>query len=369
MTTFTVNFSVSRKESVARSNVSASSIEKGLTMKLNRKQLLAGGAAAGAFSSIGILRYPGNAAQFTYKLANDQTPTHPMNVQTAEALKRIQEGSGGQIEIRPFPNSALGSDPQMLSQARSGAIELLQVGNNVLGSVIPAAALVSIPFAFTSPKQLMSAANGPLGVYVGAAADKVGLRKFDNGFYGGTFQTQNRLRPINTPADFKGLKIRVPPGPIDVVTFKAFDASPTVITIAEVYTSLQTHLVDGIEVPLPSFQNFKFYEQLKYCSMTNHSGLSYMLFANAEAWQRLPKKLQELLDKEFNAAANAATSMMAEQEVSIESTLTSEGVVFNRPVLDPFRQIIRGSGLYAQWRDQYDPKGWEALEKTTGKLT
>ena len=337
-------------------------------MKTTRKRLLAVGAAAGVWSSIGILRYPGSAAQFSYKLANDQTPTHPMNVATTDAIKRIQEGSGGQMEIRLFPNSALGSDPQMMAQARTGAIELLQLGNNILGSVVPAAALVSIPFAFTSPKQLMASANGPLGAYISGACEKVGLRKFSNGFYGGTFQTQNRIRPINTPADLKGLKIRVPPGPIDVATFKAFEAAPTVITIAEVYTSLQTHLVDGIEVPLPTLQNFKFYEQVKYCSKTNHSGLSYMLFASAAAWQRLPKNLQELLDKEFNAAADAATSSMASQEVSIETTLRSEGIVFNSPDLAPFRQIVRGSGLYAQWREQYDPKGWEAMEKTTGKL-
>jgi len=83
-------------------------------------------ALAGAYASIGILRYPGSAAQFTYKLANDQMPAHPMNVRTAEAAKRILEASGGQLEIRMFPNSVLGSDPQMIAQARSGALELLQ---------------------------------------------------------------------------------------------------------------------------------------------------------------------------------------------------------------------------------------------------
>lgn len=337
-------------------------------MKVSRKRVLAAGAAAGAWASIGILRYPGSAAQFSYKLANDQTPTHPMNVATAEAIKRIQDASGGQIEIHLFPNSALGSDPQMMAQARSGAIELLQLGNNVLGSVVPAAALIGIPFAFSSPQQLMTSANGPLGAYITAACDKVGLRKFDGGFYGGTFQTQNRVRPINVPADFKGLKIRVPPGPVDVATFKAFDASPAVITIGEVYTSLQTRLVDGIEVPLPTLQNFKFYEQVKYCSMTSHSYISYLLLANNAAWQRLPKNLQEILDREFNTAAAAATASMSQQEVGIEEKLRTEGVTFNRPALEPFRQIIRGSGLYAQWRDQYDSKAWQAMEKTTGKL-
>src|ERR1700693_473719 len=145
-------------------------------MRLSRKQLLAGGAAAGAYASIGFLRWPGEAAQFSYKLANDQTITHPMNVYTAEAVKRIQDATNGQVEIRVFANSALGSDPQMISQARSGALEFLQVGNNILGSVIPSASLLGVPFAFSGYKQMVASANGPLGAYIAGAADKVGLR-------------------------------------------------------------------------------------------------------------------------------------------------------------------------------------------------
>jgi tripartite ATP-independent transporter DctP family solute receptor len=337
-------------------------------MTLSRKQLLAMGAGAGAFASVGILRWPGEAAQFTYKLANDQTPTHPMNVLTAEAVKRIQDASGGQLEVKVFPSSVLGSDPQMLAQLRSGALELVQMGNNILGSVIPSAALLSMPFAFKGPQQYQAAANGPLGAYIGTAAAKIGLRKFETSFYGGFFEVQARAKAINVPADLKGLKIRVPPGPIDVGTFKAFEAAPTVISLAEVYTSLQTHLIDAIEVPLPIVRNFKFYEQVKYCSLTHHSGLSYILLANADAFGRLPKNLQEIVDREFNAAAADATKSMASQEISVEKELTTDGVTFNRPALEPFSEVIRTSGLYRQFREQYDPKGWEMLEKTTGKL-
>jgi TRAP-type transport system periplasmic protein len=337
-------------------------------MTLSRQRLLALGAGAGAFASVGILRWPGEAAQYTFKLANDQTPNHPMNVHNVDAIKRIADASGGQLEVKLFPSSILGSDPQMLAQLRSGATEMVQIGANILGSVIPSAALLSMPFAFTSPAQYQTAANGPLGSYIGAAGAKIGLRKFDTSFYGGFFEVQNRLRPITSPADFKGMKLRVPPGPIDVGTFKAFDASPTVITLSEVYTSLQTHLIDGIEVPLPTVRNFKFYEQVKYCSLTHHSGLSYLLFVNADTWQKLPKNLQEILDREFTAAAVAATKSMSSQETSVEAELTADGMIFNRPPLEPFRQVIRNSGLYRTWRDQYDVQGWEMLEKTTGKL-
>jgi tripartite ATP-independent transporter DctP family solute receptor len=337
-------------------------------MTISRARLVRGAAAASAFASIGILRRPASAAQFSFKLASDQVASHPMTTASAAAAKRIADASNGQLEIRLFPNSVLGSDPQMLAQARSGAIELLQIGNNVLGSVIPASALLNIPFAFRTPQEFMRAANGPLGSYVAAASAKVGMRQFPAAFYGGTFQIENSLRPIASPGDLKGLKIRVPPGPLDVATFKAFDASPTVISLAEVYPSLMTHLVDGVEVPLPTLQNFKLYEQTKYCALTNHYGLAYFVLANGDAWQRLPKALQDLVEREFMLAAADASRAFMDQEHTIAATLEREGVTFTHPEAEPFRTIVRSTGLYAQWRTQFDPTGWQELEKTTGPL-
>ena len=291
-----------------------------------------------------------------------------MNVATADAVKRIADASHGQIEVKVFGNSIFGGDQQMLQQLRSGALELMQVGNNVLGGVIPAANLLSVPFAFKSPQQYQSAANGPLGAYIGAAGAAAGIRKFESGFYGGFFEVQNRVRPINVPGR--------PQRPEDPRAGGAArrrhvqgarrvaDGDQPVRSLH----SLQTHLVDGIEVPLPTVRNFKFYEQVKYCSLTHHSGLTYMLFVNADAWNSLPKNLQEILDRELDAAAVAASRSMAAQEASIETELTADGMTFNRPALEPFSQAIRASGLYGQLRDQYDPKGWDVLEKTTGKL-
>ena len=337
-------------------------------MRPSRGRFLTAGAAAGAFASIGILRWPGEAAEFSFKLANDQTPTHPMNVANIDALKRIQDATSGRVEIKLFHSSVLGGDPQMLQQLRSGALEFMQVGNNVLTAIIPAAGQLSMPFAFRTPAQYQAASNGPLGAYIGSLGTALGLRKFDTAFYGGFFEIQNHVRPINVPGDLKGLKIRVPPGPIDVGTFKAFDAAPTVITLGEVYTSLQTHVIDGIEVPLPTVRNFKFYEQVKYCSLTHHSGLAYLLFSNSDTWKKLPKNLQDIVDREFNAAATSGSKSMASQEATIEEELTKDGMTFNRPNLEPFSQVIRASGLYKQLRDQYDPKGFELLEKSAGKL-
>ena len=337
---------------------------------ISRRKLLATGAAAtaGAFAPIGFLRYPAGAAEFSYKLANDQTPTHPMTIAAIAAAKRVQEASAGRLEINVFPASVLGGDPQMLAQARSGALEFLQIGNNVLGNVVPIAALWSIPFAFSSFKQFMASANGPLGAYIAEALLKIDLRSIAS-FYGGAFHMQSRLGPINSPADLKGVKMRVPPGPIDVATFKAFDATPTVISLGEVYTSLQTHIIDAIEVPLPTIENFKFYELVKFCSITSHNHLLYIMVANDAAWNKLPKNLQDIVSREFGAAGTSASTGMFDAETSLEGTLKSQGVAINKPASEPFRKAIGDAGLYKTWRDQYDPQAWKLLETATGRLT
>jgi tripartite ATP-independent transporter DctP family solute receptor len=334
-----------------------------------RRNFVLGSAAAAVAASVGFVRFPGSAAEFTFKLANDQPETHPMTIESIAAAKRVREASGGRLEITVFPSSTLGSDPQMLAQARSGAIELLQTGNNIAANVFPAAALESIPFAFTSHAQLMDAANGELGRYIGNGLATAGLHAIPGAFYGGAFQMQNRVGPIDKPEDLKGLKIRVPPGPIDVATFKAFGASPAVISLAEVYTSLQAHIVDAIEVPLPSLENFKFYEQIKFCSLTHHANLVYLLVANADAWTRLPKKLQRIVEREFAFAATKASGGMLSAESTIVGKLRAQGVSFNTPAPEPFRQAISDAGLYPTWRDQYGADAWAVLERAVGKLT
>ena len=291
-----------------------------------------------------------------------------MTAASIAAAQRIGNAAGGQLQVQVFPASALGDDTQMITQLRTGALELIQMGANITGSVLPVASIESVPFAFTSYAEFARTTSGPLGAYVASAAEKIGLHQLPGLWYGGTFQIENALRPINGPADLRGLKLRVPAGLIDVATFKAFDASPTVINISEAYTALQTHLVDGLEVPLVTVRNFKFYELTKYVSMTSHSYLNYLMYVNPEAWARLPKNLQEILAGEFEKASKTASDSMATLEKSVETTLVAQGMVFNRAPAEPFQKVLRDAKLYAKWRDAYDPQGWALLEKAVGKL-
>ena len=336
-------------------------------MQLSRKKVLAGGASV--FATVAVVRFPGEAAEFNYKLANDQPLNHPMTAQSIEAAAKVLKDSGGQLDIKVFPNSQLGNDTQMLAQVRSGALEFVQMGDNLLANVVPVAALEGIPFAFADDKQFLAAADGPLGAYIRTACSKVGLYQLQKTWLGGSRQMINRVLPINVPDDLKGLKIRVPEGPIDFAVFKAFNAVPTPINISEAYVAMQTHVVDGAESPLTTIENQKFYEVQKYISMTNHIAAGYKMLANVDAWAKLPKNLQTLVENTFNAAAAVASVQLADEiDNKLTAKLRDQGMVFNRPDVAPFRAVLSKAGLYAQWRDAYDPAGWKLLESTTGKL-
>ena len=113
------------------------------------------------------------------------------------------------------------------------------------------------------------------------------------------------MRPISTPADMRGLKIRIQDSPINLALFKALGATPTVTSGAEMYTGLQTHILDGVAVPVVVLETFKLYEVTKYVSYTHHSWNSFTMVANGEAWNRLPKDLQDIVSRNLRNGTRA----------------------------------------------------------------
>jgi tripartite ATP-independent transporter DctP family solute receptor len=336
------------------------------TGRATRRALLAG--AAGATSFV-ILRWPANAAQFTYKLGHDQPVSHPQNVRAVEAAANITKESGGRLTVEVFPNNQLGGDTQMLAQLRSGALELLQIGDNILANVVPSASVAGIPFAYKDYDQLWSTLDGELGRYIHAQIEKAGLHVFDKAWDAGFRQVFTSDHAVNAPADMKGLKLRVPEAPIQLSTFRAFGASPTPINNSELYTALQTHLVDGAEQPLVSIESARYYEVTKYITMTRHQPTPFEMLANGNAWRRLPPDLQEILSRNLNESALRERSDVAHGEVALQAHLKTQGQAIIEPDHAAFQNVIRSAGLYAQWRDTYGAEPFALLEKSVGKLT
>jgi TRAP-type C4-dicarboxylate transport system substrate-binding protein len=151
--------------------------------------------------------------------------------------------------------------------------------------------------------------------------------------------------------------------------FKAFDAAPASINFSEVYSALQTKVVEGQENPLAIISTAKLYEVQKYCSLTNHMWDGFWFLANRRAWAALPADLQAMVAKHINTAAVNERADVAKLNAGLQQDLAAKGLAFNQPTVAPFREKLKSAGFYAEWKGKYGDQAWELLEKAVGKLS
>jgi tripartite ATP-independent transporter DctP family solute receptor len=337
---------------------------------INRRKLLqAGTAAAGGIAALGILTRRGDAAEFTWRYANNNVVQHPMNVRLREAVERIREQSGGRVDIQVFPNSQLGGDTDMLSQLRTGAIQMFNLSGLILSTFVPLASINGIGFAFKDYDQVWGAMDGALGAFIRAAIAKSGLYAFGSMWDNGYRQITSSTHPVNTPDDLKGFKIRVPVSPLWTSMFKGFGAAPASINISEAYSAMQTRIVEGQENPLALIDLYKFYEVQKFVSVTNHMWDGFWTLANGRIWGALPKDLQDIVERNLNAAAKQERDDVRALNASLQGALTQKGMVFNSTDPEKFRTALRTAGFYAEWKEKYGAQAWAVLESQVGALS
>ncbi len=333
---------------------------------LSRRTLLATGAALPLFA-IGTGK--ANAAEFSYKYANNSPVTHPLTIRTTEAMARIKEKTGGRVDIGVFPNSQLGSDTDMLSQLRSGAIEFFTLSGLILSTLVPVASINGIGFAFKDYGQVWPAMDGALGAHVRAEIAKRGLYAFAKQYDNGYRQITSAAKPIKTPEDLNGFKIRVPPSPLWTAMFKAFGASPTSINFSETYSALQTRIVDGQENPLAIIEAAKLYEVQKYLAVTNHMWDGFWFLANKKAWDALPENLRGIVETEINASAVVQRDDIFKLNTSLRGALSAKGLEFVDVDPQAFRAALKKAGFYAEWKEKFGAEAWGVLEGAVGALS
>lgn len=337
-------------------------------MTLTRRRVLRMAAAAPVLAVPGISAWAQQKAEFTYKYANNLPVTHPMNIRAKEMAEAIRTETKGRVDLHIFPNNQLGSDTDVLSQLRSGGVEFFTLSGLILSTLVPAASISGIGFAFKDYDSVWKAMDGQLGAHIRAQIAKANLVAMDKIWDNGFRQITSSTKPINTPADMKGFKIRVPVSPLWTSMFKALEASPASINFAEVYSALQTKIVDGQENPLAIIATAKLYEVQKYCSMSNHMWDGFWFLANKKAWDRLPKDLQAIVAKHINAAGIKERADVAELNANLQKELAGKGLVFNTPDGAAFRDQLRKAGFYSEWKSKYGNEAWALLENAVGKL-
>ena len=333
--------------------------------RLPRRTLLATGAA---LPLVAIRTRPAGAAEFVYKYANNLPATHPLNLRAVEAAARIKQETGGRVEINVFPSNQLGSDTDTLSQLRNGAVEFFTLSGVILSTLVPVASINGVGFAFKDYDQVWAAMDGKLGAYVRGEIAKRGLVAFETSWDNGYRQITSSTKPIRTPEDLNGFKIRVPLSPLWTSMFKAFGASPISVNFSETYAALQTHLADGQENPLAVIETAKLYEVQKYLSVTNHMWDGFWFLANRRALEALPPDAQEIVRREFNRSALQQREDVAKLNVSLEGALKQKGMEFFATDPAAFRAALRKAGFYAAWEGKYGVEAWSALESVVGNL-
>ena len=332
---------------------------------LARRTLLAG--AALPLFAINIR--PARAAAFSLKLANNAPLSHPQTLRQQEAIERIKTATNGDVEIQLFPNNQLGSDTDMLSQLRSGAIDFFTLSGLILATLVPAASINGIGFAFNDYDRVWKAMDGKLGAFVRSEISKRGLIAMDKMWDNGFRQITSSTHPVAAPADLKGFKIRVPVSPLWTSMFQALGGSPISINFSEVYSALQTKIAEGQENPLTLIQLAKLYEVQKYVSMTSHMWDGFWMLGNKRSFSALPADAQNIVATELNKSALDERADIARLNGSVAADLKSKGLNFVEADKPAFRQALKGAGFYAEWKKKYGDQAWGILEAEVGSLT
>lgn len=331
---------------------------------LARARFAAGSAAV--FASIAIVKAPARAAQFAYKFANNVNVDHPLNVQMKECWEAVRVQTGGRLDVAVFPNNQLGGDTQMLAQLRAGALQFFTLDGGILGNVVPLAQIQGVGFAFNDSAAAFTAMDGSLGDYVRKAIRAAGLYVHPKMWENGMRQITSSTHAIKSVDDLNGFRIRTPSGPLWVDLFKSMGASPTPINFSELYSALQTHVVDGQENPYAIIDSGRLYEVQKYLSVTNHMWSAYHFLGNSDAWAALPADIQTIVERNLTKHALLERRDTALRNASLADKLRRRGMIINTAETAGFRGKL--GTFYKKWAAEFGPTAWGLLEAHAGTL-
>ncbi len=304
---------------------------------IQRRRFLAGMAAAAGASVLPALGASPDVRILT------ATDVHVKDYPTVAAVqwigKQLEQETGGRLRLRVYHSGQLGRESEAIDMARFGAIDITRVYSGALNNAFPLTQALSLPYVFDSVPHLRAALDGKVGATVLQGFEKrdlVGLAIYDCGarsFY-------NVRRPIYTPADMHGLKFRVPASDIFMRMIRLLGGNPTPLAYGEVFSALQTHLIDGAENNLRSFHSSRQFEAAHYWSQTEHSYSPDVLLISRRSLDSLSKRDQALLLDISRASVAVMRKLWDESEATARQELIASHVRMNDCDLDAFRKAV-----------------------------
>ena len=280
------------------------------------------------------------AKSYKLRLASVSGPAHLHNVVLKKWAEQVKEETDGRLKIMVLDGAQLGGEREYIEGMRLGTIDMAQVSTGPISAFVPQFMVCALPYVFQDYDQIAATLNGPLGQKLFELLEKeniIGLTWFTNGFR----SVFNSKKPINGPADLKGLKIRVMESPLMVGTLNAMGASATPMNYGELYTALQQGVMDGAENAPGNVLNDKFYEVAKFFSVTEHFAPPGVVAISNAAFSKLPEDLQAYLKK--SAKELGKMEMAADKEAQVKSLddLKAKGVAINTVDKAAFTEAVQ----------------------------
>jgi tripartite ATP-independent transporter DctP family solute receptor len=274
------------------------------------------------------------------KLGHFAADSHPGNLASKMFAEAVEKRTNGQIKITIYPNNALGSPPEVLEQNILGAVDMSLPTQGQLGKYSKKFNCVMLPFVFKNYAQADKVLDGPFLKWAVPDLDKAGLVFLSNWEWGFRNLT-NSKRPVNVPADVKGLKIRTPPELPTQAAMEALGAVVATINFNELQMALKQGVVDGQENPIAVIYSNKIYETQKYLAMTGHNYNTMVHVISKKTWDRLTPEQQTIVKEESKKAGDWMKKSIREAEANQIKELQKFGMQVTYPDKAKFKALMK----------------------------
>ncbi len=293
---------------------------------------------------IGIIRRDsassGGTQKTVLKLAHVLDVSHPVHAGMEFMAKRVAELSSGMVEVQLFPNGQLGSEPETIEQAQRGALALVKTSAAAMEGFVPEMAVFGLFYLFKDHDQYWRVLDGPIGKELLDAGDRTGIHGlcyYDSGSR--SFYTIKK--PVLTPEDLKGMKIRVMPSRMSMDMISGLGGAPTPIPFGELYTALQQGMVDGAENNPPTLLATRHYEVAKHFSIDEHARIPDLLVISQAIWSKLTPQQKAWVEQAAQESSVFQRKLWAEKTAEAYTELEKAGVTIYRPDQSLFSEAAR----------------------------
>lgn len=284
----------------------------------------------------------------TIKLAHGLDVGHSVHMAMVRMGEDLEQISGGKMQLEIYPSQQLGSERECIELLQIGSLDMTKVSVGVMENFAPRMRVFSLPYLFRDRQHSFDVLDGPIGQDLLNEGTKYWLKGL--GYYdAGSRSFYTKDKPINSPADLHGLKIRVLESVTAMDMVSSLGGSATPISWGELYTSLQQGVVDGAENNPPSFYLSRHYEVCKYYSLDEHTVLPDMILVGTHLWDRLSKQEQEWLQTAMDSSVVYQRKLWAESEKEALEAVEKAGVTIVRPDKTAFENVVQP--LYSKYKD------------------